>query len=101
MIAHKIKVQLEAGGRLSALPKSTKADIGDLIEWRCDEGDVTLHFKPDESPFASPVVHGKSQYMVLRSGKFPYRCTLKKKDTGEMIDWPDDGADVVISTRGT
>lgn len=97
---HQIEIRLEADGRLRAEPERARASLGDLLEWSSKDGDATLLFEADHTPFATATVRSGTPYEVLRRGTFAYRCTLKPK-CGEELGWRDhDGAEVVIETRG-
>ena len=100
MKSHKVSIQMTAEGRLNTEPKRLIASAGDTIQWSSPDGEVVLHFKPGDTPFDTHIVRGGEPHTAMRKGTFPYRCTLKKKDSEQVIDWPDDGADVEISNRG-
>jgi hypothetical protein len=97
----KIEITFTGGDKLTTKPPKVRASIGDVLQWSIRNGDATIRFRPNETPFATATVRSGFQYMVLRSGTFSYRCTLKQK-SGKVIAWPDEGGgEVVIETRGT
>src|SRR5262245_9228304 len=97
----KIQITFDGGDKLTTKPLRVEASIGDVLQWSIRNGDATILFRSKESPVATGTIRSGLQYIVLRSGPFSYRDTLKQK-AGKVIDWPDEGGgEVVVETRGT
>ncbi len=52
----KIRIELD-GGNFVYHPALLQANQGDLISWRCDQGDFTVSF-PERSPFDNVTIQG-------------------------------------------